>query len=74
MELKEQTYTLLTIKKISWHIQNGTNSAEIIAYINERLPRTGNNCWVVEYLDHFREVYRIETNGPLTMVAEINHI
>ena len=73
-KLKERSYTIVTIKKINRYMQNGAGAADIIAYINENLSKTGNNCWVVEYLDHFREVYRLETNAPITMVAQINHI
>ena len=53
---KNSAYTRLVLAKITRMTNAGTDAAEILAYIDEKLYDTGNNSSVLEYWDYFQAV------------------
>ena len=72
-DIKAKVYSQLVLTHIDSFMKNGTKAIEAMNYIDSHLARTNNNCWVLEFWDYYREVYRVENSLP-NMKAEISHV
>ncbi len=61
---KNSAYTRLVLAKITRMTNAGTDAAEILAYIDEKLYDTGNNSSVLEYWDYFQAVMGYGAGNP----------